>query len=99
MFLVMQSFPEEKILFASSSEGEASNFFKLQLKHGAGWFELWEEGCEMPIQAGGEQFYSPYQPNKWDVMRTMSTMTEYDKKKLQNLSNGDRHNLIVTTWE
>lgn len=97
MFLVIQSSPEEKILFASSSASEASDYFDLQLKHGDGWFELWEEGKEVPIQVGGEQFFSPYDSTEW--LPENATMQEYTEKKFHNLPQLDNHGLIVTTWE
>ena len=58
MFIVLQSFPDEKILFASDSEKEATNYFHLQIQHGKGYFELWQENNDLPILTGGEQFYS-----------------------------------------
>ena len=58
MFIVMQSFPDEKILFASDSEKEATNYFHLQIQHGKGSFVLWQENNDIPILTGGEQFYS-----------------------------------------
>ena len=99
MYLVIQNFPEEKILFASVSETEAKIFFDLQVEHGTGWFELWEEGVDFPLQVGGEQFYSPYDPKKWDIMQTVSGLREYDRKKEFPFIAEDKHQLIVTTWE
>ena len=62
MFIVMQSFPDEKILFASDSEKEATNYFNLQIQHGKGCFELWQENNDVPILTGGEQFYAAPAP-------------------------------------
>ena len=58
MFIVMQSFPDEKILFASDSEKEATNYFHLQIQHGKGSFELWQENNDIPLLTGGDDFYS-----------------------------------------
>ncbi len=60
MFIVIQSFPDEKILFASDSEKEATNYFHLQIQHGKGSFELWQENNDIPILSGGEEFYSSH---------------------------------------
>ena len=58
MFIVMKSFPNEKILFASDSEKEATDYFNMQIQHGQGFFELWQENTDFPILTGGEQLYS-----------------------------------------
>ena len=58
MYIVMQSFPDEKIVFASHSEKEATSYFDLQVQHGKGWFELWQENNDGPLRTGGEQFYT-----------------------------------------
>lgn len=58
MFIVMKSFPDEKILFASDSEIEAIDYFNLQIQNGQGFFELWQENTDFPILTGGEQLYS-----------------------------------------
>lgn len=99
MFLVMQSFPKEKVLFASRSAAGASVFFNLQAGHGCGWFELWEEGSDVPIDAGCEQFFSPCHPKKREIMRTVSQMKGYDKKRHRHYFSDEKHNFIVTTWE
>lgn len=59
MYIVMQSFPDEKIVFASHSEKEASCFFDRQVQHGKGRFELWQENNDGPLRIGGKHLYTP----------------------------------------
>ncbi len=74
MYLVVQNFPEERIIFASNSKVEAERYFGLQVKQGKGWFEFREEGRKIPLLAGGEQLYSPYAPSRWDLMQISAEM-------------------------
>ncbi len=74
IFLVKQTFPIERILFESNIEEEAIDFLDNLILLGDGWFEVWEEGYDVPIQAGGEQAFSPYQPTKWDVLSVISAL-------------------------
>ncbi len=76
MYLVLQSSPREKILFASNSKEEAGKFFDLKVKHGKGWFELKEEGNRTPLHAGGELLYSPYEPSRLDLIQISTEMQE-----------------------
>jgi len=96
MFIITQSFPEEKILFASNSRAEANSYFSLQIQHGQGWYELWEEGSDIPLQSDGDRFYAPYNPEKWDHGRQP---LEKDRDHTGFFPAGSRDNLILTTWE
>lgn len=58
MYVIRQSFPDEKIVFASESVNEATTYFNLQLQHGRGWYELWDENTDMPMRSGGQDFSS-----------------------------------------
>lgn len=59
--MVMECFPEEKVLFASNSADEAMDYFDRQVLHGDGWYELWMDGGGTPVQAGG---FSANQPQR-----------------------------------
>ncbi len=74
MYLILQNFPEEKIIFASESKEETEKYFNLQVQHGKGWFEFRKEGKKVPLLAGGEQHYSPYSPTRWDLMQLSTEM-------------------------
>jgi len=96
MFIISQSFPKEKILFASNSRDEANSYFKLRVQHGQGWYELWEEGSDVPLQADGDRFYAPYDPDTWNARRIP---LEKDGKNNRFFRTDGKHNLILTTWE
>ncbi len=96
MFIITQSFPEEKILFASNSKAEANSYFRLQVQHGQGWYELWEEESDVPLLADGDRFYAPYNPDKSSSRRLPP---EKDRDASGFFSAADKHNLILTTWE
>ena len=72
IYKVKQTFPFERDLFESNKEDEAVDFLDNLIFLGDGWFELWEEGYDMPIQAGGEQAFSPYHPTEFNVMNLVS---------------------------
>jgi len=101
MYLVMQSFPEEKIVFASSSEKEANDYFDLQVQHGNGWFELWQEGSEIPCQVGGDQFYAPYSSVSAAIHnnRFSPNAEKFQGQKKHPVFTSDKHQLILTSWE
>jgi hypothetical protein len=100
MFIVIQSYPDEKILFASSSKMDAYKFFDLQVEHGKGWFELWQEGQEIPLQTGGEQFFAPYHSPTWANQRTTTHTTGSNAKTSKyHFWSKNKQNLILTTWE
>ena len=58
MYIIMRSFPDEKIVFASHCEKEATSYFDLQVQHGKGWFELWQENNDGPLRTGGKQLHT-----------------------------------------
>ena len=98
MYFVMQNFPEERVVLATISEDVADDFFNLQVQQGKGWYELWREGGNIPLQEGGEKFYAPYQPNKWDDIRNNSVEEDFMEVG-QPIYGDDKHRLILTTWE
>ncbi len=100
MFIVIQSYPDEKVLFASSSKTDAYKYFDLQVEHGKGWFELWQEGLDIPLQTGGEQFYAPYHSLSWDDKQATAAKTgALEKTSERRFWSRQKHNLILTTWE
>lgn len=93
IFMVKQTFPIERILFESNNEEEAIDFLDNLILLGDGWFEVWEEGYDVPIQAGGAQAFSPYQPTKWDVLTVISALekvTETQKRAPATWNEGSR---------
>lgn len=84
IFIVKQTFPIERVLFESNVEEEAIDFLDNLILLGDGWFEVWEEGYDVPIQAGGEQAFSPYQPAKWDVLSIISALEKATEKQNHN---------------
>lgn len=81
IFMVKQTFPLERILFETNAEDAAIDFLNNLILKGDGWFEVWEEGYDVPIQAGGEQAFSPYQPTKWDVLSVISALESITETK------------------
>ncbi len=86
IFMVKQTFPIERILFESNNEDEAIDFLDNLILLGDGWFEVWEEGYDVPIQAGGEQAFSPYQPTKWDVLSVITALEKVTETQKHNSS-------------
>lgn len=76
IFTVKQTVPQERVLFESNKEEEAIDYLDNLILLGNGWFELWEKGYDVPIQAGGEQAFSPFNPTKLDVF---SIITAFEK--------------------
>lgn len=101
MYLVVQDFPEEKVIFASSLKEEAQKYFDLQVHHGKGWFELREEGRKIPLLAGGEELFSPYAPSRWDLMQLSAEMKNNNNTETEYPyffpDNG--HQYLQSVWE
>ncbi len=100
MYLVIQSFPEEKVIFASISEEIAFDFFHIQVAHGKGWFELRKEENGVPLLTGGEHFFFPYHPDKWKKQEDRVSGTEEDSSEVnQHLFPVDKNRYILPVWE
>lgn len=73
-FTVKQTFPSDKILFQSNMETEAIDYLDQKILEGGGWYELWEEGHGVPLQAGGEKYLSAVDPSRWDIFRLLGNL-------------------------
>ena len=101
MYLILQNFPEEKIIFASESKEETERYFNLQVRHGKGWFEFRKEGIKVPLLAGGEQHFSPYSPSRWDLMQLSIEMQnrKIEESESTDIFPHDKLHPLQSAWD
>ncbi len=101
MYMILQNFPEEKIIFASESKEETERYFNLQVRHGKGWFEFRKEGIKVPLLAGGEQHFSPYSPSRWDLMQLSIEMQnrKIEESESTDIFPHDKLHPLQSAWD